>query len=290
MAYLTKHSYTKIALIASVGLLLICGVAVLTTGGCMAARGVVLGNSANVGSASVEASDVKNLAIDWAAGQVDICVVKDSETVGNIELVETTTGTVTHAQQMRWILDGNTLRIDYGGGWSCFAFGHKSLEVRIPQSCAQQLGGLYVSGASGRYNLSNFSCENLQIDLASGQVDAAHVTADTLAVDVVSGQVNIEGSFAGSVDMNTTSGTVSVFCNSAPHSVRADVTSGHMMLALPDDAGFTAYVDKTSGSFSSDFKTTQEGDTYRCGNGETDVRVDIISGDFALNKCAANGV
>ncbi len=133
MTKLTTASYVKITLIIALSLLILGSIGF---GGCSAMRFGMLGGT-EMGSANVDAASVKNLSVKWASGAVSIDVVDEGDA---IELVETAPRGMTKAQQMRWSVNGDTLSIDYGTWFSCFALGRKDLQVRIPKSYAQNLG------------------------------------------------------------------------------------------------------------------------------------------------------
>ena len=235
-----------------------------------------------MGSASVDASSVKNLSISWAAGEVDVFVIDGGDA---IEISETGPRGLTKAQQMRWGVSGDTLSIDYGSWFSCFMLGRKDLEVRIPRSRAGELGLVRMDAASGTYRLDGFDCAELKIDLASGQLDATNVTADELSLDVASGQASIAGSFAERVNLKTASGRTRVVCaNRCPNELAADVASGSVAVALPEGSGFAARIDKASGSFFCAFPTTQDGDRFVCGDGAGKIDVKLASGEFKIDQ------
>lgn len=279
MTKLTGASYAKIALIIVFGALILGSIGF---GGCSTVwnHGIVGGS--NMGSASVDAASVNNLNIGWAAGTVDVNVVGEGDT---IELIETSTGAMTKAQEMRWAVNGDTLTIDYGQWFSCLSLGRKSLEVRIPQNYAQKLGTVDIDGASGRYNISGLGCESLKLKLASGEVDARNLTANDLRIDVASGQLDVEGRFADGVNVRTASGQTRVVCEDVcPSTVDVDIASGFVSVAVPESSGFTAKVDKASGSFNSAFPLTQNGDVYTAGNGNANVNVRLASGEFRIDS------
>ena len=192
MTKLTTASYVKITLIIALGLLILGSIGF---GGCSAMRFGMRGGT-EMGSANVDAASVKNLSVKWASGAVNIDVVDEGDA---IELVETAPRGMTKAQQMRWSVNGDTLSIDYGTWFSCFALGRKDLQVRIPKSYAQNLGAVEIDGASGDYDVNGLGCETLKLKLASGDVDGQHLQADELRVDVASGQLDVEGRFADRV-------------------------------------------------------------------------------------------
>lgn len=278
MAKLTGASYAKIALIIAFGAL---AIAALGFGGC-AAGCRSLGGETNMGSASVDASSVKNLSISWAAGEVNVFVVDGGDA---IELSETGPRGLTKAQQMRWGVSGDTLSIDYGSWFSCFMLGRKDLEVRIPRSYADDLGLVRMDAASGTYRLDGFGCAELKVDLASGQLDATDVTAKELSLDVASGQASVAGSFADRVTLRTASGQTRVACAGAcPRELAADVASGSVAVVLPEGSGFAAHVDKASGSFLCAFPTTQDGGRFVCGDGAGKIDVKLASGEFKIEQ------
>lgn len=283
MAKLTRSSYVKIALIIALGLLLFAVAGFGSMRGC-SSQGIYLGGGTEMGNASVDAKSVKNLSVSWAAGSVDVSVVDDASG-DTIELVETAATGMTRAQQMRWSVSGDTLKVDYGSWWSCFMLGQKRLEVRIPERYAKSLGNVTVDGASGYYRVSGIGCDALNLKLASGEIDADDLAAASLSVDVASGQARVEGSFSNRVSTKTASGQLDVVClDTAPKQVDADLASGQASVALPEGTGFSAKVDKASGGFTSAFETTQQGGSYVHGDGSTSIGVHIASGQFSLGK------
>lgn len=279
MTKLTGASYAKIALIIVFGALLLGAIGF---GGCSSWRLAGFGGATSMGSASVDAAGIKNLSVAWGAGDVKIGVVDEGDA---IELIETSTGGVTKAQQMRWSVSGDTLDVDYGRWFGCSMLtGRKSLEVRIPKSYAQKLGKVDIDGASGDYDVSGLGCESLKLQLASGDLEGTGLRADELRVDVASGQLNVEGRFADRVNVRTASGDTRVVCEEAcPGAVDVDIASGEVSVAVPKDSGFTARIDKASGDFSSTFPLTQNGNVYMSGDGSASVNARIASGAFLID-------
>lgn len=280
MARLTAQSCVKVALIIllALALFLIAGF-----GSCSSWKlWSIDGTSQMRGNASVGVEGVKNIEIDWAAGSTSIAVGEGDQ----IQLIETSNGMLSKAQSMRWSVVGDTLKIDYGSGWSCMSMGSKHLEVRIPRSLAENLGVLSIDGASGDYAVDGISCDTLQVQLASGKLDAQGVWARQLVLDAASGTMRAQGIFVDSVRVGVASGRAEVTCKSVcPKTIDADMTSGNVMLAIPDNPGFTATVNKMSGNFNSDFELTMQGEErYRYGSGEATFDFDMASGSLTLRK------
>lgn len=283
MARLTASSYVKITLIILLGFLIL---AIASFGTCSFSPWGFRGSTlSQIGNAEVHASAVKEIEIDWAAGSVDIKTHTDGD---NIILTESGTGAIAKAQSMRWQLVGNTLRIDYGTwGWgSCMAYrGTKHLEVSIPRSLAQDLRSLDIDGASGNYSIDGIGCKSLKVSLASGSLNARDMTIGDLRLETASGGASVEGEISDGVKIDTASGNIDVVCRKVcPRSVDADMASGTVTVSIPENKGFTAVIDKVSGSFRSDFPTQQDGNAYVYKNGEAAIKVNIVSGQFILKK------
>lgn len=283
MTKLTGASYVKITLILVLGLLILGSIAFGGVRGC-SNNYLLWGNEMETGSASVKAADVRSLAIEWGSGSVKVVPVDEGDT---IEVVETSPTGLNRGQQMRWSLSGGMLRIEYGSWFSCFGMGRKDLEVRIPQSCADQMETVDINGASGSYDVQGLTCERLDLDLASGQMDVRDMAAKTLQIDVASGDMSVAGRFSERVGVKTASGQARVTCDDVcPSTINADVASGFTSIAIPENEGFTARVDKASGTFSSAFQTMQQGSGYVYGDGSATVSVRLASGEVRLDKTA----
>ncbi|WP_102378801.1 DUF4097 family beta strand repeat-containing protein [Raoultibacter timonensis] len=279
MARLTGASYAKIA---SAVLLAVALFAIAGFGAGCSSWQLRAGGDSMIGSANVAASDVKNIEVDWAAGSVQMHVVDSAS--DEIELIETGNG-ITKGQEMRWKISGNTLFIDYGGWFSCFSFGSKSLEIRVPQKYAADFGLVKIDGASGYYNVTGIGCDKLDVDLASGELEARDFAVRELNIDVASGKSYAQGSVSESVKTHAASGRIEVVSSVCPNVIDADMASGTIAVTIPDNEGFTAYVDKASGSFESQFETVRQGDgSYVHKSGGAKFDIDMASGHFILNR------
>lgn len=285
MTRLTRESTTKIALIIAFGALVIGLVGLGGWSGC-AAFGARFETATEQGNASIDAQEVESLDIGWGAGDARVVVVDDADANGRIELVETLVGSAPRGQQMRWGVSGGTLHVEQGSGFSCSAlFGRRDLEVRIPKSAAERFDAVRLSGASGSFSAEGIGCRALDVELASGEMDVRGVRAEELAVDVASGGMNVAGEFGRSVRLKTASGEARVSCEGAcPQDLVAEVASGSAVVALPEGSGFTARVDKASGSFRSDFPSSQGAGGGVVGDGSASFDIFIASGSFAIEK------
>lgn len=309
MAMLTRSSWVKIILIALFCLVLCCGI-IGCSMGCTSAF-YHFGNIANMtyegvsyseqGDFSVDGQEVKSIEITWLAGSVDLVIEKapdgnpvyDEDDVLPITGVEESRGNLRDGERMTWQLQNGVLQISYGpvrwGVSSCSNAGAKHLVLTIPEGiAARSFDSVTLTAASGEYNLGQFGCQNLNIDLASGLVQGDGVDAKNLDLDVASGNVNLRGDFLNSVSMDVASGLVSVASlSSCPQYTSIDVMSGQASLAIPDDSGFSAKVDKLSGSFNCDFKGAWDAQTdglLVCGDGKKTMDISMASGTVILAK------
>ena len=116
----------------------------------------------------------------------------------------------------------------------------------------------------------------------------ANIAAKHLDLDVASGTASIQGRFEDTVWVHVASGRADIYCETmCPNTVKADMASGNVVVSIPENDGFTARVDKASGSFSCDFETLMQGEglsVYKSGAASFDI--DIASGSFAIRKLA----
>ena len=171
MAWLTKKSWAKIAVAVALtaALFVLAGV-----GSCAVRTGYWLGDLyggnplggegyRNVTRIPVEG--IKNVEIDWAAGSVEV----DYGSGDEFSLTETSPTGLTRAQAMRCVVEGDTLKVSYGNGFTgCTGGRAKQLQVSMPR-----MEGLSLDGASGTYQVSGAVSERLVVSLASGQFKAS---------------------------------------------------------------------------------------------------------------------
>lgn len=308
MATLTRASWVKIILIALLCLVLCCGVI-----GCSLGCSSALNQARNIASMTyqgvtfsergdifVDGRDVESIEITWLAGSVNLAIdrapdgnpVYDANKEYLIRGEEESRGGLLDNERMTWQLRNGVLQISYGptnwGLSGCSDLDAKHLTLTIPEEiAARSFESVSLTAASGEYNLGAFGCQNLSIDLASGRVKGDGVDAKNLDLDVASGDVDLRGEFLNSVNMDVASGLVSVASlSSCPAFTTIDVMSGQATLAIPDDSGFTAKVDKISGSFNCAFNgawDAQADGLLVCGDGTKIMDVSLASGTVNLS-------
>ena len=196
-------------------------------------------NAQGYSSGGCEIEDeVYNLDIDWLAGNVNVgCHEKDC-----IAVMEDTNGIPGREEELRYRLDGNTLRIRYGAPGRLSARGSKDLTVLLPAGTS--LGEVLVETVSANVYGEDISAEKVSIDTVSGDV-----------------RISAPGEF---------------------RDFEADTVSGDVELYLPANASFELETDTVSGDVFTDFACTRRGDTYACGTGGMELDMDTVSGDMSV--------
>lgn len=245
---------------------------------------------------------IKNLDIDWTSGKV-LLAYHDENTV---VISEKSKKPINEDKQMRWWMDGDTLRIRYEKeGFNLFSFGsHQDKELTVTLPEGTELHDVNISATSGTINVPSLKADTLNLEITSGAIAAA-VCAETIVTDTTSGDIDLQVSGdTKSISAETTSGNIRIDAENVQkfeaettsgdivlkiagmETLEVETTSGDVTIALPADAGFTADFDTTSGSIAYDLPLTKEGGKYTCGNGSGKVEVDTTSGDILLTVLA----
>ena len=259
---------------------------------------------------------VKNLDVNWTDGRVTIAY-HDKDTV---EIAETAKKEISADAQLRWWLDGDTLRIQYAkSGYFRLTGLNKELTLTLPEGIG--LGSVAIDATSAEVDAPDLRADDIAVDMTSGSLALSQLgKADRVRIDVTSGDIRaalenvkdvsaeltsgrIEISQTGeaeSVDISTTSGNVTLACDAARRAsvdttsgkidvslaafdaLKIESTSGNVTAALPTEPGFKADIDTTSGSFDSAIPLTQEKSSYTCGDASASVDIDTTSGNVRL--------
>lgn len=254
-----------------------------------------------VGGGAVQAYGIKEIEINWTAGNVRI------EAAEGREITMEEQGAETARDEMRYLLRDGKLIIQYSAprrGFDFWRAGEKQLVVKVPQTLVAvgldkftvNAGSawVYVDGVgaqdtkisfvSGHVELADMQCGVLSLDGVSGAVSGTELYADTLGVDTVSGGVTLGGVF-GQVAFDGVSGGMELDCNiRCPDSIVAESVSGDLLLRLPENQGFTVRHDSVSGNFQCEFPVLGDKDEAVYNDGGAEIRLSTISGAIVLEK------
>lgn len=205
---------------------------------------------------------VKKVEINWVDGSVQVAYHGSSE----ITFSETSQRKVGEDGELRWKVDGDTLRIEYAAPGFCSWFSpEKDLTLMLPES---------------------MTLDALKINVVSAQVWGNDLKVGGEAqVQSVSGDVQLGFAHAPrKVDADTVSGDVELRFAQTPEAITADAVSGDMTFYLPRNAGFTAEVDSISGRVQGDLPMEKlDKENYTCGDGACSISLDSVSGDVWFN-------
>ena len=263
-------------------------------------------------------SPVERLDVEWTAGKVRIVYGEGSEVL----VEETGDGAIPEDRQLRWWLDGTTLRIRYEKpGLRLFNFNRgKTLTLTLPRgleltaadirtvSADMELDGagageislasvsgdiagsvrcakLTVTSTSGDVELDSEKTAECEASTTSGGVSLAlRDGADKVTVASVSGKVDFRAGDVKEAKVSTTSGGIRLELSGSYNDLSLSTVSGDVTAVLGAATGFTLNVETTSGSFSSALPLTSEGRTRIYGDGSAKFSVHTVSGDVRLEE------
>ena len=257
--------------------------------------------------ASVDATNIKKIKIDWVAGSVNLRVGSGNEIVFS----ESSYRNLTDKQKMRYtISDSGVLEIhfraDLDNIFNWFSIDanmpEKTLTMEVPASLMAQLekleievvssnidlSGVYgktvdLSSVSGAIHCADIATQEVELSTTSGAVVCENTTADRIEIDNVSGSILCEGELK-QAKADTVSGEIKFGFANQPESIQAHSVSGNIRIALPEGASFSAKLDTVSGSLSCAFAGTVGSDLVVVGDGKADYRFSTVSGNLSIEK------
>lgn len=253
-----------------------------------------------VGSFTYHAGAVEAVEINWTSGRVEF---KESDQA-ELTVTETTEG-LKEEEQMRWWLDGKTLRIQYwkSGYSGTLVNKEKRVIVELPRDIslkAHVTSGAIQAGdhrlldaaleaTSGSIQVGALNAGEAKISMTSGSVQTGPVRVEKqFSVSATSGDITLENVMANSVSLQCTSGKIKAGPIDAPM-FKIESTSGDVRLdALKAD---NAAIQTTSGEITLGI--------YQCGKADVtstsgDVDLTLLHGsgatvDFRTNSGRFNG-
>ena len=261
------------------------------------------------------ADGIQNLDIHWTSGKVTVAYHAEN----TITVAETCSRNLSEDEQLRWWVDGDTLRIQYAkpGLRISFNGGGKQLTVTLPEGI--ELNNVQINVTSADVTVPELKAKQLDIGATSGDMDVeaeaetvkAGATsgylklkftgkADFIKIGTTSGDVRMEaesvkeieaGSTSGRLEITAeenekteigcTSGTVRVTLKKS-EKLHVGTTSGNVTVVIPAEPGFTAEINSVSGDFNSAMALTKSGNRYSCGDGNAEIDIGTVSGDISI--------
>ena len=238
---------------------------------------VTMDGTTNTGA--VDASEVRNIEIEWLAGPI---VIRPIANTNQITITETAPENEKYHMVYRKNCD--TLEIQFAEESATFNFTNtvsKELTITVPTNWI--CNSLEIDAASAGVQVYDITIDDVSFDGASGVCHFNNCNVGDLDVDTASGNVNFIGTL-NRLDCETASGSCYVKVSNVPDSISIDAASGDLDLYLPEECGFTAEVDTISGKFASDFTTKTLNGYHVHGTGSCEITVSAASGNISIHK------
>lgn len=239
--------------------------------------------SANSADISLDATQIREISIEWAAGNITV----QPADVDTIQVSESSVSDPKYA--MVWKQSGDKLTIQFCDGVKLdFNFGinlnnvvSKDLMILVPMGW--ECDSLEIDAASATLDVKNLVIKEMDFDGASGTCVFENCVIDWLDLDTASGDIYFTGSLE-TLDCDAASASVIAVFDNVPSRIDMDSMSGDLDITLPSNAGFTVSMDGLSTDFFSDFGYSQNREGYYCGDGRCKITMDAMSGDLYLRE------
>lgn len=229
---------------------------------------------------TVDAASVKNLSIEWSAGNITI------RPADVTELTFTEYDSAANSP-MVWLQSGDTLKISYQKKNAIVNYGNvtgKDLVIEVPRDW--RCVSLEVETAASELVVEDLSIESVEFDGASGDFIFRNCDIGYLDVDTASGDLYFSGTL-NALECDAVSADCEIILYNVPNRIDMDMASGDLDLCLPENAGFTVRLEALSGNLNSDFEITSNSSGFTCGDGACRIDISAMSGDVYIHKSTA---
>ena len=227
---------------------------------------------------------VQNIEIEWVAGSITI---QEDPSVQSIHITEY----AHHGSDYQTVMkqSGQTLKIKFCEESMKFpSFGididiSKDLVITVPADWA--CNSIEIDAAATEVDIHNLQINEMDFDGASGNLILDNCDIVDLDIDTASGDVEFSGTLKD-LDFDAASAKFDGEFFQIPNQLNLDAMSGDLDIVLPDYCWFTCELDTMSGSFDTDFETTQENGVYIHGNKDKacHIKISALSGDVSILK------
>ena len=233
-------------------------------------------------SIQISPSDVREIEIEWAAGDI---LIQPRQDIDYITFTED--GVTEEKYRMVWKVKERTLTIEHSNE-DLFGFGihfgdaiKKDLTIYVPWDW--QCNSLEIDAASANLNVRDLVIREVEFDGASGICEFENCIVDSMDIDTASGDVSIVGQLE-ILDCDAASANIQAVLENVPNRLNVDSMSGDLDITLPHGAGFTLTMDAMQSDFTSDFATTMKNGSYVAGDGACRINMDGMSGNVTIRQ------
>ena len=229
-------------------------------------------------------AQIQNIEIDWVAGSI---VIHRSDSLSSIIVAESCP---TYSEYETVIKQsGQTLKIQFSKESMEFpSFGinadvSKDLVIRVPRNW--NCNNLEIDAAATDVDIRELSVNELDFDGASGKLTLKNCNIVNLDIDTASGDVEFTG-ILRELDFQAASAKFNGEFFQMPNHLNMETMSGDLDIVLPEYCPFACEIDTMSGSFTTDFATSQENGIYVHGSKDNACRIKVsaMSGDVSILK------
>ncbi len=211
-----------------------------------------------LGGASLPADGIREIEIEWIAGEVEIECYDGNEIVFS----ETSAEQLSERQTMRYLVKDGELEIRCCES-KTVQLPEKTLTVQIPASLI---------------------ADELEADVVSASLTARGVQAREIKLESVSGNICADGLTAEKLQIDTVSGIAEILRCDVARKLEIDTVSGNAAMQLAASAtGFTLKFDTVSGSVHCDVPVTTSRKSMVYGDGSLEIEMESVSGRFKIS-------
>lgn len=211
-----------------------------------------------LGGASLPVDGIREIEIEWIAGEVEIECYDGSEIVFS----ETSAEQLSERQTMRYLVKDGELEIRCCES-KTVQLPEKTLTVQIPASLI---------------------ADEMEADVVSASLTARGVQAREIKLESVSGNICADGLTAEKLQIDTVSGIAEILRCDVARKLKIDTVSGNAAMQLAASAtGFTLKFDTVSGSVHCDVPVTTSRKSMVYGDGSLGIEMESVSGSFKIS-------
>ncbi len=222
---------------------------------------------------------ITKLDVEWISGSVNIIAAGES-----VAIKETAPDPLEEKHQLRWWLDGETLRIRFVKNEAL-----SLSKVTLPKDLTLTLPAETVLDEIEIYSVSadvsvEADSKEYEISTVSGDLDIISSAGNTVRAETVSGTLSISAAKLVSAALNSVSGDLTLRSEVLPERIEFNSISGNTEIFLPENASFSVNAGSVSGNFTSDFPFTKSGKYLISGDGLCKITASSVSGDISIKK------
>lgn len=225
---------------------------------------------------SVEPARVREIEVDWLGGSVMVVLTDDD----SLSFAEMAYQDVPEEQRLSYVLDGDTLKIDFcRSGHLLSSSPEKQLVLSIPRGLT--LEKFEADTTAAAVNVTGLHTQTVDISTVSGGVDLA-AEAYEIDISTTGGCAAVDADFY-QLDFSAVSGSLTLTMQRAAE-VDAETVSGGVTIHLPPSSyGFALDFETVSGTPEIAFDANGGDGHWTYGDKASTLNIDTASGNLSLD-------